>query len=156
MVFGINAGFCGVQGSRTSAHSSLAMGPRAQDNDSSLKNHGSVSEWEAETADSPAQCVIMLPEAASGPAADTVSHPCPWQLPGGLTLHTCPGWCRKASSVFLGNLRSFMHSFEVGDWECAGETELTSGSVGGGGPRPPPSGSAYFSHRPLSPPPMAP
>ena len=131
MVFGINAGFCGVQGSRTSAHSSLAMGPRALDNDSSLKNHGSVSEWEAEAADSPAQCIIMLPEAASGPAADTVSHPCPRQLPGGLTLHTCPGWFRKASSVFLRNLRSFMYSFEVGDWEYPGETELTSGAVGG-------------------------
>lgn len=155
MVFGIDAGFCGVQGSRTSAHSSLALGPRAQDNDSSLKNHGSVSEWEAETADSPAQCIIMLPEAASGPAADTVA-PLPLAAARGAHSSHLPGVLQKGQQCFPQKPEIIYALLRSGRLGVPRRDRTHIRSCGGGGPRPPPSGSAYFSHRPLSPPPMAP
>lgn len=116
MVFGLGAGFCGVRRSQTDAHSSLTMGPRAQaKRQQSEKSRLCASEWEAEAADSPAQGLIMLPEAASGPTARPLLPPLPLDsCQGSPTLHTCPGWCRMGRSVFPRDLRSSTRLFEVG------------------------------------------
>lgn len=135
MVFGLSAGFCGVRQSQTDGHSLLTMGPRAQaKQQQSEKSRLCASEWEAEAADSPAQGLVMLPEAASGPTARPVLPPLPPDsCRGSPTLHTCPGWGRIGSSVFPRDPRSFMRLFVVGTGS-AQKTLSSPPEPGEGGP----------------------
>lgn len=136
MVFGLSAGFCGVRQSQTDGHSLLTMGPRAQaKQQQSEKSRLCASEWEAEAADSPAQGLVMLPEAASGPTARPVLPPLPPDsCRGSPTLHTCPGWGRIGSSVFPEIIYALVRG---GDWECPEDTELASRARGRGAQLPP-------------------
>lgn len=99
MVFGLDADFCGIQGSQTGAYHSLWV-PGPSPSHSSLKIMSlCASEWEAEAADS-------LPHASAwaraclGPTASTTPPPPPADgAQANPMLHSCPGFCRKSSRV---------------------------------------------------------